>query len=182
MIYLDPATGLPFPGQTNSGNAADTVTTFDPPDWQARVANAGIPGGGSGLIAVTATVTGKGITDGFAALGGATALVLKYEFKVNRDANEAVTVPAGTFANTCKFRVEFTIKQFQIVGPAASSPLLAILQDTLVSAFAAPTKVTFWTTNAVPFLTPKSVTVITPTGAASVTGTSELTALVKAAR
>lgn len=182
-IYLDPVTGAALGQDASSPGASDTVTSYDPPDWQQRLANAGVVGGSSGKIAVTATITGKSVTDGFASLGGATALVIKYEFLINRDANETVTTAAGSFANSCKFRVEFSLKDFQVQGPAATSPLLAMLLPTLQSSFVVPTQVTLWTTNAVPFMLPKSVTVSTlpaPTGA--VTSTQELIAVTKAPR
>lgn len=182
-IYLDPVTGAALGQDASSPGASDTVTSYDPPDWQQRLANAGVVGGSSGKIAVTATITGKSVTDGFASLGGATALVIKYEFLINRDANETVTTAAGSFANSCKFRVEFSLKDFQVQGPAATSPLLAMLLPTLQSSFVVPTQVTLWTTNAVPFMLPKSVTVSTlpaPTGA--VTSTQELISVTKAPR
>lgn len=182
-IYLDPVTGAALGQDASSPGASDTVTSYDPPDWQQRLANAGVVGGSSGKIAVTATITGKSVTDGFASLGGATALVIKYEFLINRDANETVTTAAGSFANSCKFRVDFSLKDFQVQGPAATSPLLAMLLPTLQSSFVVPTQVTLWTTNAVPFMLPKSVTVSTlpaPTGA--VTSTQELIAVTKAPR
>ena len=182
-IYLDPATGAVLGETAATPGANDTVTTYDPPDWQQKLANAGIPGGGSGKIAVTATVTGKSVTDGFASLGGATALVMKYEFQINRDANETVTTPAGSFGNACKFRVEFVIQDFQIQGPAASSPLLSVMLPLLKDSFAAPTKVDLWTTDAVPFMLPKAVTTMTmpaPTG--TVVNTQELISLTKAPR
>ena len=182
-VYLDPVTGAVLGEEAAAAGANDTVTTYDPPDWQQRLTAAGIPGGGSGKINVTATITGKSITDGFASLGGATAVVLKYEFQINRDANESVTTTAGSFANACKYRVEFTVKDFQVQGPAATSPLLAAVLPLLKDSFAAPTQVTLWTTNAVPFMMPKNVTTITlpaPTGV--VTNTQELIALTKAPR
>ena len=182
-LYLDPSTGAALGQDTATAGASDTITTYEPADWQQRLANAGIVAGSSGKISVTATVTGKSVTDGFASLGGATALVIKYEFTINRDANESVTVPAGSFANSCKFRVDFVLKDLQVQGPAASSPLLSVMLPTLQSSFVFPTQVTLWTTNAVPYMLPKSVTVITlpaPTGA--VTTTQELIAVTKAAR
>jgi hypothetical protein len=180
-IYLDPVTGAALGNDPIAGGANDTVITYSPADWQQKLTQAGIQGGSSGKIAVTATVTGKSVTDGFAALGGATALVIKYEFTVNRDANEAVTTPAATFANACKFRVDFALKDFQVQGPAASNPLLAVLLPTLQSAFVVPTNVSLWTTDQVPFIPPKSVTVVTPTTGA-VTATTQLTAMTKAPR
>ncbi|MBT9499679.1 MAG: hypothetical protein IV092_00440 [Burkholderiaceae bacterium] len=182
-FYLDPVTGAALGQDAVAGGANDTITTYEPADWQQRLTNAGIVNGGSGKIAVTATITGKSVTDGFAALGGATAIVMKYEFAINRDANETVTTAAGSFANSCKFRVEFQLKDFQVQGPAASSPLLAMTLPLLQSSFAVPTNISLWTTNAVPFMLPKSVTVTTlpaPTGA--VTTTQELIAVTKAAR
>lgn len=182
-IYLDPVTGAALGQDTTTAGAGDTITTYEPADWQARLANAGVVAGGSGKINVTATLTGKSVTDGFASLGGATALVIKYEFAINRDANETVTVPAGSFASSCKFRVEFVLKDFQVLGPAASSPLLTVMLPVLQSSFVVPTQVTLWSSNAVPFMLPKSVTVSTlpaPTGA--VTTTQELIAVTKAAR
>lgn len=182
-IYLDPVTGAALGQDASSPGASDTVTSYDPPDWQQRLANAGVVGGSSGKIAVTATITGKSVTDGFASLGGATALVIKYEFLINRDANETVSTTAGAFANSCKFRVEFSLKDFQVQGPASTNPLLSMLLPTLQSSFVVPTQVTLWTTNAVPFMLPKSVTVSTlpaPTGA--VTSTQELIAVTKAPR
>ncbi|TDP73037.1 hypothetical protein [Roseateles toxinivorans] len=182
-FYLDPVTGAALGQDAVAGGANDTVTTYEPADWQQRLTNAGIVNGGSGKIAVTATITGKSVTDGFAALGGATAIVIKYEFAINRDPNETVTTAAGSFANSCKFRVEFQLKDFQVQGPAASSPLLAMTLPLLQSSFVVPTNVSLWTTNAVPFMLPKSVTVTTlpaPTGA--VTTTQELIAVTKAAR
>jgi hypothetical protein len=182
-VYLDPTTGATLGQDAPTAGASDTVTSYDPPDWQQRLANAGIVGGSSGKLAVTATVSGKSVTDAFASLGGATGLVIKYEFSVARDANETVSVPAGSFANACKFRVDFTVTDFQIQGPAATSPLLSALLPTLKSAFVYPTQVTLWTSNAVPFMLPKSVTVSTlpaPTG--TVTTTQELISLTKAPR
>lgn len=182
-IYLDPVTGAALGQDAAAAGANDTITTYEPADWQARLANAGVVAGSSGKIAVTATITGKSVTDGFASLGGATAIVIKYEFVINRDANETVSVAAGSFANSCKFRVEFVLKDFQVQGPAASSPLFSVMLPILQSSFVVPTQVTLWTTNAVPFMLPKSVTVSTlpaPTGA--VTTTQELIALTKAPR
>ncbi len=182
-IYLDPVTGAALGQDTTTAGASDTITTYEPADWQARLAKAGVVAGGSGKINVTATITGKSVTDGFASLGGATALVIKYEFAVNRDANETVTVPAGSFASSCKFRVEFVLKDFQVLGPAASSPLLTMMLPVLQSSFVVPTQVTLWSSSALPFMLPKTVTVSTlpaPTGA--VTTTQELIAVTKAAR
>ncbi|HEY1129670.1 MAG TPA: hypothetical protein VGF12_09720, partial [Roseateles sp.] len=182
-VYLDPTTGAVLGENPAAPGANDTVTTYDPPDWQQRLTAAGIPGGGSGKINVTATVTGKSVSDGFAPLGGATAIVIKYEFQINRDANETVTTPAGSFANACKFRVEFTVKDFLVQGPASSSPLLATLLPLLKDSFAAPTQVALWATDAVPFMLPKSITTMTlpaPTGV--VISTQELIALTKAPR
>lgn len=182
-VYLDPVTGAVLGEDPAAAGANDTVTTYDPPDWQQRLTAAGIPGGGSGKINVTATVTGKSVSDGFAPLGGATAIVIKYEFQLNRDANETVTTPAGSFANACKFRVEFLVKDFQIQGPAASSPLLAAVLPMMRDAFAAPTQVVLWTTDAVPFMLPKNITTMTlPAPAGVVTNTQELIALTKAPR
>lgn len=182
-IYLDPVTGAVLGETAATPGANDTVTTYDPPDWQQRLTAAGIPGGGSGKINVTATVTGKSVSDGFAPLGGATAIVIKYEFQINRDANETVTTPAGSFANACKFRVEFAVKDFQVQGPAASSPLLGTMLPLLKDSFAVPTQVSLWTTNAVPFMLPKTVTTMTlPAPAGVVISTQELIALTKAAR
>ena len=182
-IYLDPVTGAALGQDAATPGSGDTITTYEPADWQQRLANAGIVAGSSGKISVTATITGKSVTDGFASLGGATALVIKYEFAISRDANETVSVAAGSFANSCKFRVDFALKDFQVQGPASSNPLLAIMLPTLQSSFVVPTQVTLWTTNAVPFMLPKSVTVSTlpaPTGA--VTTTQELISVTKAPR
>lgn len=182
-VYLDPVTGLALAEDAPTGGANDTITTYDPPDWEQRLTQAGIQGGSSGKIAVTATVKGKSVTDGFAALGGATALVIKYEFAVDRDANETVTTPAGSLANACKFRVDFQLKDFQVQGPAASNPLLATMLPLLQSSFVVPTKVTLWTSDQVPFMLPKAViasTLPAPTGL--VTTTQELTQVVKAPR
>lgn len=179
-FYLDPTTGAMLGADATTG---DTVTTYDPPDWQQKLTQAGIPGGGSGKISVIATVSGKSITDAFAVLGGATALVIKYDFAINRDANETVSTQAGSFANACKFRVEFQLKDLQVQGPASTSPLLAALLPTMQSAFVLPTHITLWTTDAVPFLLPKTLmdmTLPAPTGL--VTTTQELIALTKAPR
>jgi hypothetical protein len=182
-FYLDPVTGAALGQDAAAAGANDTVTSYDPPDWQQRLTNAGIPGGGSGKINVTATMTGKSVSDAFAPLGGATAIVMKYEFAVNRDANETVSTAAGSFANACKFRVEFALKDFQVQGPASASPLLATMLPILQSSFAVPTKTTLWTSNAVPFMLPKSVTTMTlaaPVG--TVISTQELIAVTKAPR
>jgi len=182
-FYLDPVTGVALGQDAAAAGANDTVTSYDPPDWQQRLSNAGIPGGSSGKINVTATITGKSVTDAFAPLGGASAIVMKYEFVVNRDANESVSTAAGSFANACKFRVEFALKDFQVQGPAASSPLLATMLPILQSSFAVPTNTTLWTSNAVPFMLPKSVTTMTlaaPVG--TVISTQELIAVTKAPR
>jgi len=182
-FYLDPVTGAALGQDAAAAGAGDTVTSYDPPDWQQRLTNAGIPGGGSGKINVTATITGKSVTDAFAPLGGASAIVMKYEFAVNRDANETVSTAAGSFANACKFRVEFALKDFQVQGPASTSPLLATMLPILQSSFAVPTTTTLWTSNAVPFMLPKSVTTMTlaaPVG--TVTSTQELIAVTKAPR
>jgi hypothetical protein len=182
-IYLDPVTGAALGNDAAAAGASDTVTVYEPADWQQRLANAGIQGGSSGKIDVTATVTGKSVTDGFAALGGATAIVMKYQFQVNRDANESVTVPAGSYANACKFRVSFSLQDFQVQGPASTSPLLAAMLPILKSSFVFPTDVTMWTTNAVPFMIPKAVTLSTlpaPTG--TITTTQELMAVTLAPR
>lgn len=182
-LYLDPLSGAALGRDAAAAGAGDTVTSYDPPDWQQRLANAGIVGGSSGKIAVTATITGKSVTDAFASLGGATALVIKYEFLVNRDANETVSTAAGSIAKACKFRVEFSLKDFQVQGPAATSPLLAVLLPTLQSSFVLPTQVTLWTSNAVPFMLPKSITVSTlPAPIGAVTTTQELISVTKAPR
>lgn len=182
-IYLDPVTGAALGNDAVAAGATDTVTTYQPADWQQRLANAGIPGGGSGKIDVTATISGKSVSDGFAPLGGATAVVIKYQFQVNRDANETVSTTAGSFANACKFRVSFAVQDFQVQGPAATSPLLATMLPLLKSSFAVPTDVTLWTSNAVPFMIPKAVTVSTlPAPVGAVTTTQELTALTLAPR
>lgn len=182
-IYLDPVTGAALGQDDAAAGASDTVTTYEPSDWQQRLTNAGIQGGSSGKIAVTATIKGKSVSDGFAPLGGATAIVIKYEFVVNRDANETVTTAAKSFSNACKFRVNFQVKDFQIQGPAASSPLLSALLPTLQASFTYPTDVTLWTTNGMPWQVPKTLSVVTlpaPTGAITTTG--ELTALTMAPR
>jgi hypothetical protein len=182
-IYLDPVTGAALGEDSATAGSNDTVTTYDPPDWQQRLTNAGIQGGSSGKISVTATIRGKSITDGFASLGGATAMVISYDFLINRDTNETVATAAGSFPNSCKFRVDFSVKSVSIEGPAASSPLLSLLLPTLQAAFVVPTKVTFWSTSAIPFTLPKSITVMTlpaPTGVT--TTTQELTAFTVAPR
>ncbi len=182
-VYLDPVTGAALGQDDAAAGASDTVTTYEPADWQQRLTNAGIQGGSSGKIAVTATVKGKSVSDGFAPLGGATAIVIKYEFVVNRDANETVTTAAKSFSNACKFRVNFQVKDFQVQGPAATSPLLSALLPTLQAGFTYPTDVTLWTTNGMPWQVPKTITVVTlpaPTGA--ITSTGELTALTVAPR
>lgn len=182
-VYLDPVTGAALGEDPATPGANDTVTTYDPPDWQQRITAAGVPGGGSGKINVTATVTGKSVTDGFAPLGGATAIVMKYEFQINRDANETVATPAGSFTNACKYRVEFVIKDFQVQGPASSSPLLAAVLPMMRDSFAAPTQVSLWTTNAVPFVMAKNVTTMTlPAPAGVVVNTQELISLTKVPR
>jgi hypothetical protein len=182
-IYLDPVTGAALGNDAVAPGASDTIIAYQPADWQGRLANAGIQGGSSGKIDVTATISGKSVSDGFAPLGGATAVVIKYQFVVNRDANETVTTPAGSFANSCKFRVSFAVQDFQVQGPAASSPLLASLLPLLKPNFAVPTDVTLWSTNAVPFLYPKAVTVSSfPAPVGSITATQELTAVVLAPR
>ena len=179
-FYLDPTTGAMLGADATTG---DTVTTYDPPDWQQKLTQAGIPGGGSGKISVTATTQGKSVSDAFASLGGATALVMKYEFMVRREANETVSTAAGNFANSCKFRVEFALKDFQVQGPAATSPLLSMMLPLLQSSFVVPTELTLWSSDALPFMLPKSVTLSTlpaPTGA--VTSTQEVIAFTKAPR
>jgi len=182
-IYLDPVTGAALGEDAPASGANDTITTYDPPDWEQRLTNAGIVGGSSGKISVTATVTGKSITDGFAPLGGATAMVISYDFIINRDANETVSTTAGSFPNSCKYRVDWTLKNVAIQGPAASSPLLGIMLPTLQAAFVMPTNITLWTTSAVPFIIPKSITVVTLSApAGTVTTTQELTALTLAPR
>jgi hypothetical protein len=182
-VYLDPVTGAALGTDPATAGASDTVTTYEPADWESQLTKAGIEGGSSGKIAVTATVKGKSVSDGFAPLGGATAIVIKYEFVVNRDANETVATAAKSFSNACKFRVNFQVKDFQVVGPAASSPLLSALLPTLQTSFTYPTNVTLWTTSAMPWQLPKTISVVTlpaPTGAITTTG--ELTSLTLAPR
>ena len=182
-FYLDPVSGAALAQDAATPGAADTVTRYEPADWQQRLSQAGIPGGGSGKISVTATTQGKSVSDAFASLGGATALVMKYEFMVRREANETVSTAAGSFANSCKFRVEFALKDFQVQGPAATSPLLSMVLPLLQSSFVVPTELTLWSSDALPFMLPKSVTLSTlpaPTGA--VTSTQEVIAFTKAPR
>jgi hypothetical protein len=135
-----------------------------PAGLAAKLTQAGIPGGGSGKISVTATVSGKSITDAFAVLGGATALVISTLDQPR--CQETVSTQAGSFAMR-KFRVEFQLRRCRAWLPPARCGGAAA-DD--ASAFVLPTHHAV-DDRAVPFLLPKTLMDMTlaPTGLVTTT-------------
>mgnify|MGYP001447298908 FL=1 len=95
-------------------------------------------------------MTGSQITSAFAAIGGGTALTMDYSYRIERKPNESVTVPAGTFANTCKLQIDVTVSNVKLEGNDGSNPLYTSLFGTLSSVFTAPFKNTVWLTSELP--------------------------------
>ncbi len=172
ITYTNPVTGA-YLGATSNGTASTTVTTFDPPDYQDRINNAFYSIGQVATVKVKARVSGPDITTAFASIGGGTALTMDYTYTVERKPNESLTVPAGTFANTCKLQINVTINNVNLDGNNGSNPLYSILFPTLAGAFTQPFKTTAWLTNALPNL-PKTF-VDTTSSLAAGSSTQELT-------
>jgi hypothetical protein len=179
VTYTSAATGA-YLGATSNGTASTTVTTFDPPDYQNRINNAFYNIGQVATVAVKARVSGPDITNAFAAIGGGTALTMDYTFTVERKPNEALTVPAGTFANTCKLQVNVTINNVALEGNNGSNPLFSSLFPTISAAFTQPFKTTVWLTNVLPNI-PKTF-VDTTSALAAGSSTQELTTYTLAPR
>lgn len=179
VTYTNAATGA-YLGATTNGTTSTTVTTFDPPDYQNRINNAFYNIGQVATVAVKARVSGPDITTAFAAIGGGTALTMDYTFTVERKPNEALTVPAGTFANTCKLQVNVTINNVALEGNNGSNPLFSGLFPTISAAFTQPFKTTVWLTSVLPNI-PKTF-VDTTSAFAAGSSTQELTAYTLAPR
>lgn len=179
VTYTNAATGA-YLGASSNGTTSTTVTTFDPPDYQNRINNAFYNIGQVATVAVKARVSGPDITTAFAAIGGGTALTMDYTFTVERKPNEALTVPAGTFANTCKLQVNVTINNVALEGNSGSNPLFSSLFPTISAAFTQPFKTTVWLTNVLPNI-PKTF-VDTTSALAAGSNTQELTAYTLAPR
>lgn len=146
VSYLDPATGA-YLGADPAAAGSTTVTTYDPPDYMDRIANAVYNIGQVANVAVKTRITGKSITDSFASIGGGTALTMDYTFSVERRPNETLTVPAGSFANSCKLLINVAVSNVKLEGNDGSNPLFAATFDTLASVFTQPFKTTVWLTN-----------------------------------
>ena len=179
VTYTNPTTGE-YLGATASNAATSTVTTFDPPDYQERINKALYTVGQVATVAVKARVSGKGITDAFATIGGGTAITLDYSYTVERKPNETLTVPAGTFANACKLQINVTVSNLQLEGNNGSNPLFASFFPTLSAAFNQPFKSTVWLTNKLPLIGKSFVDTTSTFGAA--TATQELKAYTLAPR
>jgi len=146
VSYYNPSTGASL-GATPDPTA---VITFDPPNYQDLINNAFYNIGQIATVAVKARMTGSQITSAFAAIGGGTALTMDYSYRIERKPNESVTVPAGTFANTCKLQIDVTVSNVKLEGNDGSNPLYTSLFGTLSSVFTAPFKNTVWLTSALP--------------------------------
>lgn len=177
--YLDPATGGVL---QPAANAATTVTTtYTPADYEARIYNAVYNVGQVANVAVKTRITGKGITDAFSAIGGATALTMDYSFSVERKPNETLVVPAGSFANSCKLQINVTISNVKVEGNDGTNPLFASMWETVASVFTQPFKNTVWLTNKMVNV-PKVYLDASSSLAGTVTATQELTAYTLAPR
>ena len=179
VSYTNPTTGAYLGASTPTTNA-DTVTTFDPPDYQDRINNAFYNVGQVATFAIKARVSGPGITNGFATIGGATALTVDYTYTVERKPNESLTIPAGTFANTCKLQINVTVGTVKLEGNNGSNPLFSTFFPVLSAAFAQPFKSTVWLTNKLPNIPKTFLDSSSNFGAA--TSTQELTSYTLAPR
>ena len=177
--YYNPTTGA-YLGATTPAANSSTVTTFDPPDYQERINNAFYNVGQVATVAVKVRISGSGITSAFSPIGGATALTMDYTYTVERKPNESLSVPAGTFANTCKLQINVTIGNLKLEGNDGSSPLFSSFFPVLSQAFAQPFKSTVWLTNKLPNI-PKSFQEISSSVGMG-TSTQELTAYTVAPR
>ncbi|OYT90763.1 MAG: hypothetical protein CFE43_16470 [Burkholderiales bacterium PBB3] len=171
VSYTNPTTGA-YLGATAAASSSTTVTTFDPPDYQDRINNAFYNVGQIATVAVKARVTGPGITTGFATIGGATALTMDYTYTIERKPNESLTVPAGTFANTCKLQINVAVGNIKLEGNDGSNPLFSTFFPVLSASFAQPFKSTVWLSNKLPNM-PKTL-IDTSSSFGAATSTQEL--------
>ena len=171
VSYTNPATGA-YLGATAPAATTNTVTTYDPPDFQDRINNAVYNVGQIATVAVKARITGKGITDAFAAIGGGTAMALDYTYTVERKPNESLSVAAGSFANVCKLQINVTVTNLKLEGNDGSNALFSTFFPTLSAAFSQPFKSTVWLTNKLPLFAKSFVD--TTSSFAAVSATQEL--------
>ncbi|MBC7619938.1 MAG: hypothetical protein H7293_13305 [Candidatus Saccharibacteria bacterium] len=179
VTYTNPTTGA-YLGATAAASNSTTVTTFDPPDYQERINNAFYNVGQIATVAVKARVTGPGISTGFATIGGATALTMDYTYTVERKPNESLSVPAGTFANSCKLQINVMVGNIKLEGNDGSNPLFSTFFPVLSASFSQPFKSTVWLTNKLPQM-PKTF-IDSSSSYGTVTSTQELTAYTLAPR
>lgn len=149
VIYLNPTTGT-YLGSVDAPNSNNIVTTYDPPDYEYRLAQTVLNIGQVTSIAVKARMTGAGIGSAFATIGGGTALTMDYTYSLERKPNESLTIAAGTFANVCKLQVSVTVKNVKLEGNNGSNPLFASMFDLISGTMASPFDVTLWLTNQLP--------------------------------
>ena len=177
--YLNPVTGA-YLGADAVDPGAGTVVTYDPPNYQDLINNAVYTIGNVATVSVKVRESGKNITDAFAVIGGATALTMDYTFSIERKPNESLTVPAGTYANACKLKINVTVTNVKLEGNNGSSPLYSTYFGVLSSAFSQPFQTTTWLTSNLPNV-PKSIVEAT-SAIGTVTSTQELTAVTLAPR
>lgn len=177
--YLDPATGG-YLGADAVTPGTSTVITYDPPNYQDLINNAVYTVGNVATVAVKVRESGKSITDAFAAIGGGTALTMDYTFSIERKPNETLTVPAGTYANTCKLKINVAVTNVKLEGNDGSSPLYSAYFGTLAGAFNQPFETNTWLTNTLPNVPKFYVDASSSFG--NVTSTQELTAVTLAPR
>ncbi len=168
VTYYNPLTGA-YLGDTGAPANTTTVTTYDPPDFQDRINNTVMTIGQVTNVTVKARVTGKGITDAFAAIGGGTALTMDYSYTIERKPNETLTVPAGSFTNTCKLQINATPSNLKLEGNAGTNALFATLFPSISGAFSIPIKSTVWLSNKLPQIPKTFVDSSSSFGSASAT-------------
>lgn len=179
VSYTNPTTGA-YLGATAAASNSSTVTTFDPPDYQERINNAFYNVGQIATVAVKARVTGPGISAGFATIGGATALTMDYTYTIERKPNESLSVPAGTFANSCKLQINVMVGNIKLEGNDGSNPLFSAFFPVLSASFSQPFKSTVWLTNKLPQM-PKTF-IDSSSSFGNATSTQELTTYTLAPR
>ena len=170
-IYLNPTTGA-YLGSVDAASTNNIVTTYDPPDYEYKVAQAVLTVGQVATVAVKARMSGTGISNAFATIGGGTALTMDYTYSIERKPNEQLTIAAGSFSNVCKLQVTVTVKNVKLEGNNGTNPLFSMMFDTLASTMAYPFNVSLWLTNQLPN-SPKSLTTTAVAGGG--TASTELT-------
>lgn len=178
VIYLNPTTGT-YLGSVDGSSTDNIVTTYDPPDYEYRLAQTVLNVGQVTSIAVKARLSGPGISNAFATIGGGTALTMDYTYSLERKPNESLTIAAGTFANVCKLQVSVTVKNVKLEGNNGSNPLFASMFDLLSGSMAYPFNLTLWLTNQLPNA-PKSYMTTAVAGGGS--AATELTSYTLTAR